>query len=97
MKILMAASEATPLAKTGGLADVVHALSRELVTLNNEVAIVLPYYQTIREQVTHHVELVTSFTVYLSWRRQVCNVYKTEIDGITYYLLSNHQYLFHKG
>ena len=92
MKILMAASEATPLAKTGGLADVVHALSRELVTLNNEVAIVLPYYQTIREQVTHHVELVTSFTVYLSWRKQVCNVYKTEIDGITYYLLSNHQY-----
>lgn len=92
MKILMAASEATPLAKTGGLADVVHALSRELVTLDNEVVIVLPYYEKIREQVTHHVELITSFTVYLSWRKQNCNVYKTIIDGITYYLLGNHQY-----
>ena len=33
MKIAMASSEAAPLAKTGGLADVVHALSRELVRM----------------------------------------------------------------
>ncbi len=92
MKILMAASEATPLAKTGGLADVVHALSRELVELKHEVVIVLPYYNTIRERITHHVELVGEFPVYLSWRNQRCQVYRTLIDGITYYLLSNHQY-----
>ncbi len=92
MKILMAASEATPLAKTGGLADVVHALSAELVKLDNEVAIVLPYYQSIREKIAHQVELVTTFNVYLSWRKQICNVYRTEIDGITYYLLHNYQY-----
>ena len=92
MRILMAASEATPLAKTGGLADVVHALSRELVELDNEVAIVLPYYEQIRQQVAHHVELICSFDVRLSWRKQTCNVYKTIIDGISYYLLSNHQY-----
>ncbi len=92
MKILMAASEATPLAKTGGLADVVHALSRELVELDNEVVIVLPYYNSIRERINHHVELIGEFHVYLSWRNQKCQVYYTKIDGINYYLLSNHQY-----
>ncbi len=92
MKILMAASEATPLAKTGGLADVVHALSKELVGLNHDVAIVLPYYDSIRQRVMNRVELVQSFPVYLSWRSEICQVYKTEIDGILYYLLGNYQY-----
>lgn len=50
MKIAMASSEAAPLAKTGGLADVVHALSRELVRMKNEVIIVLPYYDSIRQK-----------------------------------------------
>ena len=41
----MVASEAVPLAKTGGLADVVGALSRELVRLGHDVKLVLPRYQ----------------------------------------------------
>lgn len=92
MKIAMASSEAAPLAKTGGLADVVHALSRELVRMKNEVIIVLPFYESIHEKTKYRIELVTSFPVYLSWRNQTCQVYKTEIDGIQYYLLGNHQY-----
>lgn len=92
MKIAMAASEAAPLAKTGGLADVVHALSKELVRMHHEVIIVLPFYECIREKSEYPLELVTSFPVYLSWRNQTCQVYQTHIDGITYYLLSNYAY-----
>ncbi len=92
MKIAMASSEAAPLAKTGGLADVVHALSRELVRMKNEVIIVLPYYDSIRQKSQYKMEYVTSFPVYLSWRNQTCNVFKTEIEGIQYYLLENQQY-----
>ncbi len=92
MKIAMASSEAAPLAKTGGLADVVHALSRELVRMKNEVIIVLPYYDSIRQKSQYKMEHVTSFPVYLSWRNQTCNVFKTEIEGIQYYLLENQQY-----
>ncbi len=44
MKILMLASEAVPLAKTGGLADVVGALSFELARLGQEVRLVVPRY-----------------------------------------------------
>lgn len=43
----MAASEATPLVKTGGLADVVGSLPRALAALGHEVAVVLPRYRSI--------------------------------------------------
>lgn len=43
----MVASEAAPLAKVGGLADVVGALSAALQELGHEVAVVLPRYRGI--------------------------------------------------
>src|SRR6056297_2307588 len=47
MKICMIASETVPFAKTGGLADVVGALSRRLSLLGHDVRIVMPRYATI--------------------------------------------------
>ena len=46
MKILMAASEATPYAKTGGLADVIGALPFALKDRGEQVAVVLPLYRS---------------------------------------------------
>jgi starch synthase len=45
MKILMVASEATPFAKTGGLADVLGALPAALAERGEQVAVVLPAYR----------------------------------------------------
>ena len=47
MKILMVSSEAVPYAKTGGLADMVSALSITLARLGHEVKIVIPRYYSI--------------------------------------------------
>ena len=47
MKIAMIASEANPLAKSGGLADVVSALSEEYKKQGHEAIIVIPYYKCI--------------------------------------------------
>ncbi len=47
MKILMVSSEAVPFAKTGGLADMVSALSIALAKMGHEVKIVLPRYYKI--------------------------------------------------
>jgi starch synthase len=46
-KILMVASEATPFAKTGGLADVLGALPQALAARGEEVAVVLPHYRHV--------------------------------------------------
>jgi starch synthase len=45
VKILMVASEATPFAKTGGLADVLGSLPPALVRLGDQVGVVLPKYR----------------------------------------------------
>jgi len=47
MKILMVSSEAVPYAKTGGLADMVSALSISLAQLGHDVRIVIPRYYPI--------------------------------------------------
>jgi len=47
LKILMASSEAVPWAKTGGLADMVSALSINLANLGHDVRIVIPRYYPI--------------------------------------------------
>ncbi len=49
LRILFATPEALPYWKTGGLADVAHALPDTLVERGNDVRVILPYYRTIRE------------------------------------------------
>ena len=49
LHILIAASEAIPYAKTGGLADVVGALSLEFAKLGHDVIVVLPYYRCLKD------------------------------------------------
>lgn len=47
MKILIAASEAAPFIKTGGLADVAGALAKALFRLGHDVRLVIPRYQDL--------------------------------------------------
>ncbi len=46
MKILMAGSEMTPFARTGGLGDTLASLPRELHKLGHDVCAVIPYYRS---------------------------------------------------
>src|SRR5258708_16703118 len=48
MKVLFVASEGLPFSKTGGLADVMEALPRALVSLGHEVAVLLPRYRNTK-------------------------------------------------
>ncbi len=50
MRILLASSEVYPFSKTGGLADVIGALSEALVRLGHEVLVISPWYKTLEGQ-----------------------------------------------
>ena len=80
MRILMAASEATPFAKTGGLADVSSGLSRALAGLGHEVTLVLPYY---RQTVKTHLagESVGKLTVPVGEKRVEAEIRSTTLPG----------------
>ena len=60
-RVLMVASEAAPFAKTGGLADVVGALSAALRARGQEVAVALPRYRSVAlegaERVHEHLSI----------------------------------------
>ena len=97
MKIVMVASEARPFCKTGGLADVVYSLSKELAVLGEEVSIIIPYYDSIAKKLPKsELTKVISFNTHMSWRKQSVDVYRYIQDGINYYFIENRQY-FERG
>lgn len=63
MRIAMAASEAAPFVKSGGLGDVMQALPAELARIpGNEVVLFLPYYKKMKENPDLQTELERSST-----------------------------------
>ncbi|MCL1902969.1 MAG: glycogen synthase [Oscillospiraceae bacterium] len=93
MKILYAASEAQPFAKSGGLADVAGSLPKALVNEGVECTVIMPYYKnSIPQELQDDIKFVTQFYVPVGWRCQYCGMFKTEIAGVTYYLLDNEYY-----
>ncbi len=58
MKILFVAAEAAPIAKVGGMADVVGSLPPILRQMGHDVRIVLPNYSLLQDKLTHPVEQV---------------------------------------
>ena len=87
----MACSEANPFVKTGGLADVTYALSKELVRFGEEVVIVLPLYNQIKAKGLP-LKYECYMNVEMSWRNEGANIYSLEQDGIKYYFIENRHY-----
>jgi starch synthase len=63
MKVLMVASEGTPWAKTGGLADVIGALPPALAAQGAEVAVVLPLYRCAQPFATQSDRVYDRMTI----------------------------------
>jgi starch synthase len=89
MRIVFAASECVPFAKTGGLADVVGALGPEMVKLGHEVTVYLPLYARVRQHIEGEWKYaVRSITIpFESYNRFVGVVDGGRRDGVQYYFV----------
>lgn len=97
MKIVMVASESRPYCKTGGLADVVYSLSKELVKSGQEVSVILPLYDILTPPfAASKLALAATFKMHMSWRKQTVNVFHILYEDINYYFIQNKQY-FERG
>jgi len=79
MKILMVSSEAAPFAKSGGLADMVSALSICLAKMGHEVKIVLPRYYSIDRDSLKQIK--GALGVPVGGREEWCGVYTVPLPG----------------
>ena len=95
MKILYAASEATPFAKSGGLADVAGSLPKALVKDGVDARVIMPLYGDLKMR--DKLEYVTNYSVPVGWRSQYCGLFKAEVNGVTYYFLDNEYYFKRRG
>ena len=81
MNILIVSAEASPFAKTGGLADAVSALGRALAQKGNCVKILIPRYYCVSKDL---IELYKSgLPVSTGWSEIVVNVYRSK-DSIAF-------------
>ncbi len=95
MNILYAASEATPFAKSGGLADVAGALPKALVKDGVDCRVVIPLYEDLRFK--DELQYITNFGVPVGWRSQYCGLFSCVKDGVTFYFLDNEYYFKRSG
>jgi len=80
VKILLAASEVVPYAKTGGLADVAGALPGQFSALGHDVRLIMPRYQEVRQPLTL---LKSDLSVELGGERISFDLFEDSSQGYT--------------
>lgn len=92
MRVLFAAAEAVPFAKTGGLGDVIGSLPKALVSRKNDIRIIMPRYHRMIPDDDNVLTDLGTVTVPLAWRKQQCGLKAMVNEGITYYFVDNDYY-----
>ena len=96
MNILMMTSETVPFAKSGGLADMVSALSLSLEQQGADVRILLPLYDFIDAE---GFESLGKLQIDMINRTETAALYCSTLDDsdVTVYFLENSKYFGRKG
>lgn len=93
MRILIAASEAAPWAKAGGLGDVVGALPRAFQDLGASAAVVIPAYKTALEQVSNREVAARGVPVTFGPWNLDAEIWRTETGrGIPFYFVRRDEF-----
>lgn len=100
IKVLLAASECSPLIKIGGIADVVGSLPKSLSLKGVDVKVVIPYYKDILDQPElspEKLRLVHSDYVMFDNKNLKYSIYALEFKGLSIYLVLNHDFISNGG
>ena len=87
MKVLLAGSEALPFVKTGGLADVLGALPKELRRLGVDARVMIPLHKTVKTNYQNKLEFVADTKLKLGWREIYMGILKMEYSGVPCYFI----------
>ncbi len=100
MYIVHVASELAPIAKAGGLGDVVHGLAKEQKALGNTVEVIIPKYDIINYSLIENLQIeMKDLWSYEDSTEYHNTIWKGLVDGITTLFVEPHhnQYYFNRG
>ena len=91
LKVLHVTPEMAPLAKQGGLGDVLGALPKTLCKNGVDARVLLPCYPGVMEKVEkegyHCEKLPRTLNIALDWRVYAADVWRVDVAGVPVYLL----------
>lgn len=82
MHIVHVTAEMAPIAKVGGLGDVVTGLARACLSRGHTVHIMLPFYECIQKQQINDLMLITTYNSYHDGNWIPTNAYHGVVSGI---------------
>lgn len=98
LNVIIAASEAVPFIKTGGLADVAGSLPIYLKKLGVKASVVIPKYSDIKFKDCYLESVLPAMCVWMGTKEEWCQVFKTTTrDGIDYYFIEHHHFFSREG
>ena len=99
MKILFTGSEMAPLARTGGLGDVLEALPAALAQRGHEVSVVLPCYRGLPERKELNVQSTgVEISVSVGYKRLPAEILEcTAPNGVQVFLIRQDEYFDRTG
>jgi len=92
IKILIAAAELTPIAKVGGLGDVISALPKALIKLGVDARVIIPFYKIINRKRYKFRLIKSGITIPTKVKIEQVNLWQTNISGVTVYLIEHDFY-----
>ncbi|KAF8051889.1 hypothetical protein N665_1657s0009 [Sinapis alba] len=93
LHIVHIAVEMAPIAKVGGLGDVVTSLSRAVQELNHNVDIIFPKYDCIKYNFVKDLQFNRSY----NWGETEIKVWHGKVEGVSVYFLDPQNGLFQRG
>src|ERR1700722_15922913 len=93
MEIVHIAAELAPIAKVGGLGDVVHGLSKASIEKKARVEVILPKYNTLNfDEIRDLKPMIGDLHFVFDGKKNRSRVWRGKVDGIDVALIEGKEY-----